>query len=197
MIQKIVLASKNKGKYKEIKYILDPLSIEVLTLDDLKIDLPDSVEIHSDYYENAKEKCLFVANYTDLPILADDSGLEIDSLGGKPGILSARYAGTGIDSDNRQKVLHEMIEIQDPERSAKFICVICLLYIKEFYYFEGISFGKILFQEIGENGFGYDSIFYSKELQKSYGLLNFEEKMKISHRGIALRKLAEYLKMAK
>jgi len=197
MIQKIGLATKNKGKCREIKYILDPFSVQVFTLSDLKIDLPDSIEIHETYKENAKEKCVYMSKCTDMPVLSDDSGLEIDFLGGRPGIFSARYAGTGIDKDNRRKVLEEMVSVPHQKRTAKFVCVICLHYHQEFFFFEGISLGTIQENETGENGFGYDPIFYSEEMQKSYGLLTFEEKMDISHRGKALQKLTEFLKNTK
>jgi XTP/dITP diphosphohydrolase len=197
MISKIVLATTNQHKKKEIQFFLAPLGIEVITLSNLQILIPESVEKYKTYRENAEAKCRYVANYTPLPILADDSGLEITALEGRPGIVSARYANTGKDKDNRDKVLHELSLSQTLDRSASFVCVLCFLFERKIYFFEGHSSGKILEEEMGNPDFGYDCIFLCDSYQKSYGMLSFEEKMNVCHRGNAMRNLMQWLQTIK
>jgi XTP/dITP diphosphohydrolase len=193
MISTIVLATKNQHKKREIQYFLNPLSIQVITVDELQIDLPDSVEQFSTYQENAKAKCDYISQFTNHPILADDSGLEISILQGMPGVMSARYGGTGKDSDNRKKILEELAFYPETERKARFVCVLCLFYDKKYYYFTGESSGKILSKEAGDKAFGYDCLFFCDIFKKSYGQLTFEEKMSVCHRGNAMKKLQEWI----
>jgi non-canonical purine NTP pyrophosphatase (RdgB/HAM1 family) len=197
MISKIVLASNNHHKLTEIRFFLDPLGIQVLSLHDLGIDLPESIEKFSTYQENAAAKCHFVSIWTNLPVLADDSGLEILALDGRPGIISARYGGTGKDSDNRNKVLMELKKVPEEKRMAKFVCVLCFHNENNDYFFDGQSSGKILEKEVGCTGFGYDSLFFCDTYLKSYAELTFEEKLKVCHRGHALKKLVEWLQKTK
>ena len=197
MIKKILLATKNQHKRKEIEAFLLPLGIQVLSLDELCIDLPDEVENQPTYSENAKAKCCYIAGYSKLPILADDSGLEIPALEGKPGIFSARYTGTGIDQDNRNKILWEMKDLKDKQRDAYFVCFLCFFYENQYYFFEGISKGRILSYERGALGFGYDSLFECAIFHKTYAELTFQEKLSVSHRGAAMKKFQEWLQTEK
>lgn len=197
MISKIVLASNNLHKMKEIQFFLDPLGIQIQSIKELGIDLPENVEKFNTYQENAAAKCYYVSKYTNLPILADDSGLEIQALGGRPGIVSARYGGTGKDSDNRSKVLQELVKIPEENRLAEFVCVLCLRIENNDHFFIGHSSGKILDKEVGNTGFGYDSLFFCDTYQKTYAELTFEEKLKVCHRGHALKKLVEWLQKTK
>lgn len=197
MISKLVLATKNQHKKREIQYFLDPLGIQVLSLDELGIDLPDNVEIHDNYRDNAQAKCNYISHFTNLPILADDSGLEIAALDKRPGIFSARYGGTGKDSDNRNKVLTELNNVPEESRTAQFVCVLCLWIERKYYFFTGTSSGKILKKEIGDTSFGYDCLFLCDIHHKSYGQLTFEEKINVCHRGHAMKQLIQWLQNTK
>lgn len=189
-MEKIVLATNNKHKLKEFREILS--NYEVLSLNDIDFH-EDIIEDGNSFVENAFIKTDSVSkflkdkglNYT---IIADDSGLCVDSLDGKPGIYSARYAGDGHnDQANRDKLLKEL---SGKDRSAYFICVIAVLYpngVKKS--FEGRVDGYITEEEIGDKSFGYDCIFYSNELNKTFGEANDLEKNNVSHRGRAIEKM--------
>ena len=194
---KLVAATNNLHKLEEIRYFLEPLGVEVSGIVDLNISLPDDLEVFSTYSENAQAKCDYVSRFTTLPILADDSGLEIETLNAKPGIHSARYSETGLDHDNRKKVMLEMNSVSLEKRGAKFICVLCLLVCGRHFFFQGESFGSILTKEEGSNGFGYDSLFYCLINKKSYANLTRIEKLEVCHRGLALKLLQEWIKKDK
>ncbi|MBP3359465.1 MAG: RdgB/HAM1 family non-canonical purine NTP pyrophosphatase [Clostridia bacterium] len=189
---RIILATKNDGKVKEMAEILSEYDIEVISQKDADIDV-DVEETGSSFEENAEIKARAVAMLCDEPVLADDSGLCIDALGGKPGILSARYGGEKLPYSEKIKgILTELEGVQD--RTARFECAMVLVYPngKKISSAGAVS-GKILYEPKGTGGFGYDSIFYCDELQKSFGEATDEEKNSVSHRGRALKELCGQL----
>ena len=184
---KIILASNNKNKLREIREILEPAGFEVVSQAEAGADI-EVEENGKTFAENAFLKAKAVYEMTGLPVLADDSGLEIEALDGAPGVFSARYAPEG---QRKAKVLAEMKDVPDEKRTADFACCIC--YIDEKgaeHYFEGKCFGKIGYENRGTNGFGYDPIFMYGD--KSFAEISAEEKNKLSHRALALKKLKEY-----
>ncbi|MCK4404103.1 MAG: XTP/dITP diphosphatase [candidate division Zixibacteria bacterium] len=191
---KIVLATNNKHKIREIKNILADLSVEILTLEDFT-GFPKVEETGKTFEENAIIKAKAISRFTRLPSLADDSGLEVDALDGAPGILSSRFAGEHCSfEDNNRKLLHLMEDIPWERRGARFICVVALakdpnhiLTVK------GEVKGFITLEERGENGFGYDPIFYLPHLNKTFAQLSLEEKNRISHRAQAFVKAKELI----
>ncbi len=194
MIQELVIASQNKEKVAELEYYTSSLMVKVHTLASLNIQLPPDLEAFSTYRENAHAKAHYAYEKTHLPILADDSGLEVESLGGIPGIHSARFSPEGSDDANRRLMLQKLQGKCREERKASFICVLCWITNNQTHYFEGRSEGYILEKELGKTGFGYDPIFFDPVLEKSYAQLSFTEKIAISHRGKALRQWIEFLK---
>lgn len=191
---KLIVATNNAHKLKEIKSILGGEFEEILSLKEAGAELK-AEENGSTFEENAIIKARGV-RASSMAVLADDSGLCVEVLGGAPGVKSARYASEGEenadDASNRRKLLKEMEGKE--ERKAKFVCAVALLWGEELYTAEGETEGRILTDERGERGFGYDSIFYSDELGKSFGEAEEEEKNGVSHRGRALKKLLEKLK---
>ncbi len=189
----LVLASANKGKIKEITTMLPQFIVKGYREFGLDFDIEETGET---YYENALIKAKTISQTLNLPVLADDSGLSVEALNGAPGVYSARYAGDGIDEHNNQKLLFALKDVKDPkDRKAKFIC--CMVYYKpsgEIVTVTGETAGEILFKPQGDNGFGYDPIFYSYDLNKSLGLASDSEKNGISHRSRALNKIKEYIK---
>lgn len=188
---KILFASSNKHKAKEIKHILS--EHEVITLDMLNDN--DDVEETSDEYEgNAFLKADHFYQKYKMPVIADDSGISVEAMDGGPGVYSARYAGEKCTpKDNRVKMLKFLEGVTN--RKAKFVCAIC--YIDEegkARFFRGETEGEILLEEDGDPSFGYDCIFYSYDLKQSFGRAKEEDKNKVSHRGRAVKLLAEYLK---
>jgi XTP/dITP diphosphohydrolase len=200
----IVIASKNKGKIKEIRHffsnILMPQNIQKIkwfSFEDFQ-DFPDVDEGSKSFVENAKLKAQQITEFTGKTALADDSGLEVDALNGNPGVTSSRYAGpNATDDKNRKKLLLELKEISSLEkRSARFKCVMVLCSPGNGFISvsEGVCEGKICFAEKGENGFGYDSIFIPDGFDSTMAELSNPEKNRISHRGKALEELAKFLK---
>ena len=191
---KIVLASSNKNKVREIKQIFSPFNIDIVGMDELGVDIPDIEENGNTYYENALIKVKEVAKYTSLPIMSDDSGLEISALDNGPGIYSARFAqkyGGYIPA------MEKIIEIckEKNDFAAKFVCCIVLYqYEKEPLRFDGIVPGKVIPEIKSGNGFGYDPFFISDELGKTFAEYPSEIKNKYSHRAKALEKMLNYLK---
>ncbi len=184
----MIIATQNAGKAKEIRYIAGKKIKNIQTLDQLGIILPENLEAFPDYQSNAMAKAQYVFNKTGIPVLADDSGLEVDALGSKPGIHSARYAPEGSDLANRNLLLDRLKGLCLEDRKASFVCILCWICPLGIYFFEGRSHGLILERAIGEKGFGYDPIFFDPNLKKTYAELSFEEKMEVSHRGKALEK---------
>lgn len=193
MMKRIVLASSNKGKLREIRaVILDP-SIELLHQTDLGVK--DAEETGSTFVENALIKARNACEKTGLPSIADDSGLEVDALGGQPGIFSARYSnvsGPEADEANNQKLLSELAGVPIKERAARFYCAIAYLRFTADptpLICLGSWEGSILQEPAGENGFGYDPLFYISTHQCSSAELLPEIKNSISHRALALKRL--------
>ncbi len=193
---KIVLASSNKNKIREIKQIFSPLNIDIIGMNEIA-DVPDIEETGNSYYENALIKVKAVSKYTDLPIMSDDSGLEVKALDNMPGIYSARFAEKeGGYIPAMKKIIEICIEKQ--EFDAKFICCIVLYNLeKEPLSFMGIVPGKITTEIHEGNGFGYDPFFISDELEKTFAEYPAEVKNKYSHRAKALEKMINYLKERK
>lgn len=193
---KIVLASSNKNKIREIKQIFSPLNIDVIGMNEIA-DIPDIEETGNSYYENALIKVKAVSKYTDLPIMSDDSGLEVKALDNMPGIFSARFAEK---EGGYIPAMKKIIEIcrEKQEFDAKFICCIVLYNLeKEPLSFMGIVPGKITTEVHEGNGFGYDPFFISDELEKTFAEYPAEVKNKYSHRAKALEKMISYLKERK
>lgn len=190
---RVVLASNNKNKLREMAQILKPFGMEVISQRDAGADF-EVEESGTTFRENAEIKASAVYEKLHMPVIADDSGLVVDALGGAPGVYSHRFAGENAsDKDRSLKVLNELKNVPDSERSARFICEIC--YIDENgekHFFSGSCEGFIGKEERGENGFGYDPIFCVGD--KTLAEMTDDEKNKISHRGNALRLFNEYLK---
>ncbi|MBI3755473.1 MAG: XTP/dITP diphosphatase [Deltaproteobacteria bacterium] len=187
---KIVLATRNKGKAMEIKEILKGLGLEIFTLDDFP-EIPNTVEDGKTFEENALKKARGVAQYLNMAALADDSGLEVDALDKKPGILSARYAGeNATDNGNNKKLLKELNGLVLKKRQACYKCVVALAFPsgKE-ETVEADCRGLISLEPKGNGGFGYDPLFFVPEYGKTMAELPPEIKNRISHRGKALVKL--------
>ena len=194
MNYEIILATNNKHKLKEVREILSPHKIVVYGLSDLNIKLPEIEENGNTYAENALIKAKAVQAFTTMPIIADDSGLEITALNNEPGLHSARYAESLGGHDNAIKVILKRLE-DKKDRSARFVCDIILLNVeKEPRLFEGVAKGKIAQEKMGEGGFGYDPIFISDETGECFALMK-ENKNTVSHRAKALKKLLTYLKI--
>ncbi len=190
---RVVAATKNKGKIKEISKILSSLGIDVVSLEDMGIDV-EIEETGETFVENARIKAEGISLLTNEVVLADDSGLSVDYLGGAPGVYSARYAGEGAsDKDRIDKLLIELKDVS--QRDAHFECAIVLKFPSgEEIVSVGKAYGRILLEAVGNGGFGYDPVFFSKELGKTFGEATEDEKNKVSHRAKALLELYEVLK---
>ena len=186
-MDKIVFATANEGKVKEIKEILKDFPIEVVSMKEMGITA-DIEEDGTTFEENSLIKARAISKLTGLPALADDSGLEVDYLNGEPGIYSARYLGRDTDYDYKNNyIINKLSDAKEGERSARFVCVISLVLPDGREFVErGVVEGLIGYEQKGENGFGYDPIFYLPEYGKTSAELSPEEKNKISHRGKAL-----------
>ena len=190
---KIVLATNNKHKLEEIRAILDGCFEQLLSLSELGLDI-EIEETGATLEENALIKAREIVRLTGMPALADDTGLMVHTLGGAPGVYSARYAGEAHDDKSNRQLLLKNLE-NATDRSAHFGTVIAVCYPDGSYLTaEGRVDGKIIFEERGEGGFGYDSLFYSEEIGKTFAEATPEEKNSISHRGRALRAMLEKLK---
>ncbi|TDQ57984.1 XTP/dITP diphosphohydrolase [Mesocricetibacter intestinalis] len=197
MKQKIVLATGNQGKVKEMSDVLADFGFEVVAQTELGIESPEETGLT--FVENAILKARHAAKISGLPAIADDSGLVVKALGGEPGLYSARYAGVDgehADARNRAKLLQEMARIPAEGRQAKFVsCIVMLQHEKDPspLIAEGECSGSILFEERGENGFGYDSLFFSPQQGCTFAELETAAKKKISHRANALAVLKHKL----
>jgi len=193
-LKKIIAASNNKNKIHEIKNILDGSGYEVISLKEAGVDIDP--EENSDTFEgNALIKARAAASLLSGMIIADDSGLAVNCLDGKPGVKSKRFAGPGAgDSDNNAYLIEQLKKKSCNDYNARFICVIALIDDNGCEYtFKGSCEGEIRFVPIGSNGFGYDPHFYVPEFQKTMAQLSDTEKNSISHRGNALKKLKMFL----
>ncbi len=193
MIKKLFIASKNAGKIKEIRAILDGAGIELFSLVDAP-DIPEIEETGTTFEENAFLKANAVYDIVKIPVLADDSGLEVDFLDGAPGIYSARYSGTGAnDLKNNEKLLAELEEVEFSRRTARFRCVIAMFDGVSGRSFEGTCEGHVISYIKGTNGFGYDPLFMPNGYDQTFAELGEAVKNRISHRGKALNNLREFL----
>ena len=191
----IVLATGNEGKVREIQKMLAPFSVTIKGLNDFG-PIPPVVEDGDTFEENAYKKAHFTAKALGFPALADDSGLMVEALKGAPGVHSARYAGEGAtDQERNRKLLREMEGIEN--RRAVFVCLISIAVPRgPALIYEGRCEGLITYEPKGENGFGYDPLFYYPPLKKTFGEMSLKEKNKISHRGQALAEVkAEFPKI--
>lgn len=192
---KLLLATKNNHKAKEIKEYLTGMKLELLTLNDFP-EFEDIPETGETFEENAWIKAKAAYEKMEICALADDSGLEVDYLNGRPGVYSARYAGEkASDADNRKKLLHELANAADHNRTARFICVMVLYDGIKKSIFRGICEGSITENERGEDGFGYDPLFIPEGYGKTFAELGIETKNRISHRGKALKQLNGFLSL--
>lgn len=190
-MQTLIFATNNKNKAVEINAILDG-TFEIQTMKQAGIDA-DIPEPHDTLEANATEKSSFIFKLLGKDCFSEDTGLEVPALNGEPGVRSARYAGDDSDSEkNIDKLLKKMENIEN--REARFRTVISLFLKGKEYLFEGICKGKITFSRIGNNGFGYDSVFIPDGSEKSFAEMNMEEKNQYSHRKKATAKLIEFLK---
>ena len=192
MDRRIVLATGNAGKLKEIKDIFSGLDVGIVAQSEF--DTPEAIEDGLSFVENAIIKARNAAAHTGLPALSDDSGIEVDALNGEPGIHSARYAGD--DESNIQRLLRELEGVPESRRTARFQCV--MVYIRHAndpvpVITQGVWEGKILPAVQGEGGFGYDPVFYVPERACSAAELSAEDKNSLSHRGKALRQMLDIL----
>lgn len=194
-MERLVVATKNKGKLKEIEEILSGLPFRVVSMEEAGID-GDIEETGSTFEENALIKAQAVAKVTGGLVMADDSGLEVDALNGAPGIHSARFAGEGAtDADRNNKLLGLLQEVPFEKRTGRFVCAIAVVFPEgEHRMVRGTCEGFIGFKPEGTNGFGYDPLFYVPEYQMTIAQLPVAEKNRISHRGRALEKMVAQLK---
>jgi XTP/dITP diphosphohydrolase len=185
-MKKLVIATNNQGKIREIHIILHDSPFQLFSLKDIGFE-KDIKETGSTFEENALLKAKTVGDYSHTVTFAEDSGLVVDALGGKPGIYSARYT-KGTDEDRNSKVLQELQGVSKDKRSARYIAVIAIYNpsTKQSVTFQGVSEGVITHTRKGTNGFGYDPIFYNNDLGKTNGEASLEEKNKVSHRYRAL-----------
>jgi XTP/dITP diphosphohydrolase len=193
-MNRIVLATRNKHKTEEIKTILRDLRLEILTLNDFP-DVPVLKEEGSTFRENSLQKAHAVHLYTKIPALADDSGLEVFFLNGRPGVISARYAGDGAtDEENNEKLLGQLRGVAPRRRGAQFRAVLTLFGDNGTEVTEGICPGRLAELPRGTNGFGYDPIFIPDGFSRTYAELTAEEKNLISHRARALAAMRQVLR---
>jgi XTP/dITP diphosphohydrolase len=191
MAKNLIIATRNMGKVMEIKHILKPLKLKILSLLDLP-KLHDIKETGKTFEENADKKARAIAKKCNALVLADDSGLEVKALNGKPGIRSARYAGPNPTTNKLcRKLLKEMKGKKD--RKARFVCVIAIADPKKARTIKGVCSGKIILKMKGDQGFGYDPIFAPEGFNKTFAQMPLNTKNKISHRGKALQKAKAYL----
>lgn len=193
-LNELVLATRNPGKVREMAALLADLGVTMRSL----FDVPGAPEVEEDgrtFAENAVKKAETIARFTGLPALADDSGLEVDALGGAPGVFSARYAGEGAsDAANNEKLLAALAGVPAERRTARYRCVLALAAPgMPTVTVEGVCEGRIAEQPRGTGGFGYDPLFYLPGRGKTMAELRPEEKNAISHRGQALRRLKALL----
>ena len=189
-MKQVVIATKNKGKAKDFEALFHPFGYDVVTMFEVAPDL-EIEETGTTFEENAILKAETLANLLGKIVIADDSGLMVDALNGEPGVYSARYAGDHDDEANMVKLLANMKDVPEEERTARFCCALAIAGPNmETATVFGTCEGVIAHEKKGTNGFGYDPVFYVPALEKHMAELTAEEKGAISHRGNAIRKLA-------
>ncbi len=191
----LVLATGNPNKVEEIRHLLRDVSLTPVTATDLGLSLP-SDEPYATFVENAEHKALHVAAQTSLLVLGEDSGLEVDALGGRPGVLSKRYSGPQEDAQaNNRKLLRELKDVPHPQRTARFRCVAALaLADSVLFSASGLCEGMIAEEPRGTWGFGYDPVFYLPDEKRTMAELSSSEKNRISHRSRALEKAMAFIR---
>jgi XTP/dITP diphosphohydrolase len=193
-MQKLVLASRNAHKIEELRSSLRPFDIELKSA----LDFPNLHEVNEDKKTlkgNALKKARYVFEQTDWPALSDDTGLEVDALDGRPGVYSARYAGTDATyQHNVDKLLDELAGVDLKDRGAQFRTVVALVMQDQTRTFEGVCRGRILTEPLGEGGFGYDPVFKPEEYDMTFAELDAEIKNEISHRGRAMDQFINWLR---
>ncbi|HNX91334.1 MAG TPA: RdgB/HAM1 family non-canonical purine NTP pyrophosphatase [Candidatus Omnitrophota bacterium] len=194
---KLLVATFNKKKRAEIRSLLKTFKgIRVMNLEDIRLAPPMIIEDGKTFRENAVKKALTMSRFFDGLVIADDSGLEVEALGGKPGVRSARFSRkNATDEENNAKLLSLLDNIPDEHRAARFVCHIALAKQgKLLDSFEGVVDGKVLSIPQGANGFGYDPLFVPKKHEETFAEMSDDEKNKISHRAMALKKLKKVIK---
>ncbi|WP_027405546.1 RdgB/HAM1 family non-canonical purine NTP pyrophosphatase [Anaerovibrio sp. RM50] len=193
-MKKIIIATRNKGKVKEIKDAFLDLPVELVSLGDIDSELPEPVEDGKTFIDNSLIKAKYYQEQTGMACLADDSGLEVEALGGAPGVYSARYSGENAnDASNNAKLVEELKKLGLESSEAAYQCALTFIDTDgSVLQSQGFCRGEIRLEAVGSNGFGYDPYFYVGD--KSMAQLTLEEKDAISHRGEALRKMAVQLK---
>jgi XTP/dITP diphosphohydrolase len=197
MATRLLIATTNPGKFAEVEAYLSQLPIETVSPRILK-SYPEVIEDGATFEENAIKKARTLAEVSGLLTLADDSGLEVDALGGAPGIYSARYAGAAADDDkNNAKLLDALRDVPEAQRAARFVCALALCDPRDraikLWTARECCEGRIAFGLSGANGFGYDPLFFYPPFGKTFGEVDRQTKATVSHRGKALKKLAELL----
>ena len=188
---KILIATKNDGKAREYRKLFEQKGIEVITLKELNEQV-EIIENGKTFSENALIKAQTLTDKLNIPVLADDSGLVVDALNGAPGIYSARYAGDHDDEANNKKLLEALKKVPDEKRTAHFHCsIVATAPDKTPLEANGDVYGLIAHEKHGEDGFGYDPLFYYPEFGKTFGEIGMEEKNKVSHRAKATENLLE------
>ncbi len=193
---KIVVATRNRSKVRELQELAKELPIRFLTLADFE-GAPDVIEDGLTFEENALKKAREIFKFTKLPSLADDSGLCVNALDGRPGVLSARYVGENAPDETRYlKILEELKNVPEEARNAKFVCVLALVFESgEELLIRGECEGKISTTPVGSNGFGYDPVFFYEPLGMTFGQMDKDSKNEVSHRGRAMKTLIDKLKL--
>ena len=191
-MKKIIFASGNKGKTREVKDLFRDSEYEIISLLDFP-DVPEIVEDADTFEGNAKKKAEIIYGKFNTAVIADDSGLSVDQLNGAPGVYSARYAGENCTyEDNNKKLLNALSDFQEPH-NAKFICHAVYLDEKHYLNTSGELHGKIIKELKGDRGFGYDPVFQPEGYNKTLAEMGLDEKNKISHRAIAFNRLKELI----
>ncbi|MFK7845024.1 MAG: RdgB/HAM1 family non-canonical purine NTP pyrophosphatase [Rhodothermales bacterium] len=188
---KLVIATKNEGKKKEIEALLRDMPIDIFALTDFP-EVPDVVEDADTLEGNAKKKALASYAHFDMPALADDTGLEVAALNGRPGVYSARYAGEDGNAEANRALLCKELK-GERNRSARFKTVMAFMDGSAVHYFDGVCDGRILDHEVGTDGFGYDPLFIPDGYEQTFAEMSPSTKNGISHRGRALRKFVAFL----
>ncbi len=189
----LLIATKNLHKLEEISALLKDRPVHLKSLADFQ-KIPVIVEDGATFQENAAIKANICFEYFNLPVMGDDSGLEVPALNNTPGVYSARYSGANADDlKNNLFLLEQMKGLEGEARKARFVCTVCYRDQKHLKFFTGITEGYIIKDFKGSSGFGYDPIFYIPEINKTYAELSMEEKNALSHRGKAMRKFMKFL----
>lgn len=193
----LLVATTNAGKLAEIEAVLENIPVKVISLSSLA-DWPKVAEDGKTFEENALKKACALADFSAMPTLADDSGLEVEALGGAPGVHSARYSGEDADdARNNEKLLQALAGLPQEQRQARFVCVLALCLpasgARREWLFRAECEGWIAFEPRGKNGFGYDPVFFYPPLGRTFGEIDRETKGRFSHRGKALAKLKQAL----